>query len=114
MSRTRYIKLADCSFSSVKFKKSPKGKKSGGFMMRRSPAMNEIIKLTDKKKRVLSSDVDEFMTNFPLSSLSAVEVSALVRSLGRTKYNYDSSQLTQLTSALNSAELKLNAKCLGE
>ena len=76
--------------------------------------MNEIIKLTDKKKRVLSSDVDEFMTNFPLSSLSAVEVSALVRSLGRTKYNYDSSQLTQLTSALNSTELKLNAKCLGE
>lgn len=111
MSRNRFMKMTDCKFSSMKFKKPTKRKKSGGYSTKRTPAMSEIINLTDKKSKVAINDVDTFLSSYPLTSLSGVEISALVRSLGKTKYPYEPSQIGQIASALGT--FKLNAKCLG-
>jgi hypothetical protein len=114
VSRNRWIKLSECTLSTVKFKQTKKIKKSGRSTKKQSAAQIEITNLTEKKRSIAKADVDVFLKDFPLPSLNAVEVSSLVRSLGKTKYSYESSQLTQLVTALHSSELQLNAHCLGK
>jgi hypothetical protein len=116
VARNRWNKLSECTLSSgVKFKQTKKMKKTGGGPINKeSPALIEITNLTDKKRSVAKADVDIFLKAHPLPSLNAVEMSSLVRSLGKTKYSYDPSQLTQLVTALGSVEMKLNAQCLGK
>ena len=114
VARNRWTKLSECTLSSaVKFKQTKKVKATK-HVKKQSAALIEISALTEKKGGVATTDVDLFLKTHPLLSLTPIEISTLVRSLGKSKYSYHPSQLSQLVTALNSTELKLNAHCLGE
>lgn len=106
----RWIKTIECTLcSTIKHKTSGDKHKP---KEQKSVVLNEIIKLT-KKKNVAKADMDAFLTTFPMSTLNGADIASLVSSLAKTKYPFDSTELAQITTLLNSTELVLNAKCLG-
>ena len=107
--RLRTFGLSHSKFSSVRSKK-PSGK---GNSRKRSAALTAIINLKGKNNVLTRNSVETLLDTHPIHSLNISELSTLIQILGKKKFKYNSSMLSQIVDVLESDKIKMTEQQMG-